>query len=84
MPESIGDAGLLATPGDAKSFASAVHRLADSPELRDDLVQRGRKRIAGFRWKECGVAFARLINERIPSGGFPREYRTGCLATNDS
>lgn len=45
IAETVGDAGLLVDPGDAVSFVEAVKRLVDSPELRNDLAQRSRKRV---------------------------------------
>lgn len=69
MPESIGSAGLLASAGDEKSFAAAVLRLANSPELHHEFVNRGAQRVAGFRWKDCGLAFARVIEQLISQNG---------------
>ena len=67
MPESIGDAGLLARPGDAESFADAVLNLAVDSTLRANLVARGRQWIQGFCWSTCGQAFAQLI-ESVHAG----------------
>jgi glycosyltransferase involved in cell wall biosynthesis len=61
MPESVGDGGLLATPGDAASFAGAVQRLTDETNLRSDLIERGRQWIKQFHWTECGRQFAAAI-----------------------
>ncbi|MEX0642675.1 MAG: glycosyltransferase family 4 protein [Pirellulales bacterium] len=61
MPESIGDAGLLAIPGTPASFADAVLRIASEPGLREQLVSRGYDWIRNFRWSRCGAAFAETI-----------------------
>ncbi len=47
IPELVvdGESGLLAEPGDAEDLARAMTRLLSSPELRDTLVQEGRRRI---------------------------------------
>ena len=50
MPESIGEAGLLARPSDAADFAAQVLRLYDDPTLRADLVLQGRERAASMTW----------------------------------
>lgn len=44
LPEVVGDAGLLVTPGDAGELADALVSLARDPQLRARLVQRGAER----------------------------------------
>ncbi len=63
MPESVGDAGLLATPGNAESFADAVRSLVQVPGRRSQLVAHGRSRIQKLRWSQCGRAFHELFAE---------------------
>ena len=46
LPEQIGDAGLLFDPTSVDEIASAIHKLAASANLRRDLAERGRRRIA--------------------------------------
>lgn len=46
--EQVGEAGLLADPRDPRAWAQAIRRLASDPQLRDNLVQRGRKRVASW------------------------------------
>jgi glycosyltransferase involved in cell wall biosynthesis len=65
MPESVGDAGLLATPGRPGAFADAVRRIANEPGLRDELVARGHSWVRNFRWSRCGLAFAETIEKLI-------------------
>lgn len=62
MPESVGDAGLLAVAGSHKDFADRVIGLHDSPELRKQYVTRGFERIKLFRWNTCGEQFATLFS----------------------
>jgi glycosyltransferase involved in cell wall biosynthesis len=62
MPESVGDAGLLAFPGKPAAFAAEVLRLAMEPGLRDELISRGYTWIHKFRWSHCGAAFAESID----------------------
>ncbi len=57
MPESVGNAGLLAQPGDEADFAQAVIRLYRNPELRDALVRAGIDRVRLLRWSRCGQDF---------------------------
>lgn len=63
MPESIGSAGLLASPGNPQAFADAVRRIAYEPNLREQLVENGYQWILRFQWAECGQAFATLIQQ---------------------
>jgi glycosyltransferase involved in cell wall biosynthesis len=65
MPESIGDAGLVAAPGRPSTFADAVLRIATEPGLREQLVARGCAWIRNFRWSRCGVAFAETIEKMM-------------------
>ena len=44
-------AALLFPPDDADAIAEALKRLLESPELRKELIEAGRKRAAGFTWK---------------------------------
>jgi glycosyltransferase involved in cell wall biosynthesis len=46
IPEVIGDAGLIFAEGDAEALAACLRRLAQSPELRRELGERGRRRVA--------------------------------------
>ena len=64
MPESVGHAALLATPGDVGEFADAVQELYHRPELRQRLVNAGLEWIQDFRWSRCGKEFYELF-ERI-------------------
>ena len=65
MPESVGDAGLLVTPGAAGEFADAILQLHRQPEKRRDFVQRGLQWIEPFRWSTCGNQFRRLFDEIV-------------------
>jgi len=63
MPESIGSAGLLVTPGNPRAFADAVQRITYEPHLRQRLVEEGYQWVHNFQWAECGRAFAELIQQ---------------------
>lgn len=53
IPEVAGDAALLVDPGDPGSIAAALQRLLSSPELRRDLVARGRARLGHLSWERA-------------------------------
>ena len=45
IPEVIGDAGLVVPEGDSRALAHAIDRVLTEPDLRQTLVERGRKRV---------------------------------------
>ena len=51
MPEVAGDAAILVEPTDANQLAQALHSLDTNPQLREQLVERGRKRRTLFSWE---------------------------------
>jgi glycosyltransferase involved in cell wall biosynthesis len=51
LPELVGDAGLLAPPGDAAAIAAAVRRVLTEPGLADSLRRRGLERVRRFSWR---------------------------------
>lgn len=63
MPESVGNAGLLASPSDPASFAERVLSLLDDPALRSELVERGRERAGRMTWSSA----ARQIEDTFDS-----------------
>lgn len=44
LPEVVGDAGLLVAPDDAEALADALVSLAERPQLREQLAERGAER----------------------------------------
>ena len=48
LPDVVGDAGLIFDPHRADQIADAIHRLWEHPELRAELVERGRHRAELF------------------------------------
>jgi glycosyltransferase involved in cell wall biosynthesis len=56
LPEVAGDAALLFDPERQDEVTAAVRRLIDDAGLREQLVARGRARLALFTWKRTGEA----------------------------
>lgn len=50
MPEVVGNAGLLVTPGDISQIRAALQRLIHNHELRETLRERAHRRIAELSW----------------------------------
>jgi glycosyltransferase involved in cell wall biosynthesis len=53
LPEVIGNAALLFDPQDKEALADALEKIAESDELRDELIERGRARWQLFSWQRC-------------------------------
>lgn len=65
LPEVVGNAGLLVAP-EVRPLAEAMQRLLDDPPLRDQLRERGLKRVAQFSWEETArrtIGVYELIHE---------------------
>lgn len=52
LGEVVGDAGLLADPHDVTSLTDAMVAMLREPNLRADLIERGRERAQKFTWQE--------------------------------
>ena len=57
-PRQVGDAALIFDPRSVDEIAAAVKRLWTEPELRRDLIERGKRRIAQFSWERTAHQFA--------------------------
>jgi glycosyltransferase involved in cell wall biosynthesis len=53
LPEVVGGAALLVTPGDPDALAAALDRLLTDESLADSLAAAGRRRAATFTWSAC-------------------------------
>lgn len=56
VTEVCGDAVRYVDPRDPPAWAVALAELAETPELRRDLAERGRRRAAGFSWARSARA----------------------------
>jgi glycosyltransferase involved in cell wall biosynthesis len=67
LPEVVGDAALLIDPYDPDAIADAMRRVLLDSDLRDDLRQRGLRRVAEFSW-DRSVRRVRGIYEEVLAG----------------
>jgi glycosyltransferase involved in cell wall biosynthesis len=70
VPEVVGDAGILVTPGDDDALAQAILAVVSSSSARADLSRRGLLRAARFSWETFGnrtLEAYRLAAEGAPS-----------------
>jgi glycosyltransferase involved in cell wall biosynthesis len=57
LPQQVGDAALVFEPTDVQAIARAVQALQSDPELRHDLIARGRRRLGDFDWARTARAY---------------------------
>lgn len=57
LPEQVGDAGLLCDPFEPASIAGAIEQALFDQKLRDDLIAKGRRRLADFDWNRTARAY---------------------------
>lgn len=65
LPEVVGDAGLLAEPGDAGALAGHIHRLLENPDKVAILAERGVRQAAKFRWERTAEEMERIFYEAL-------------------
>jgi glycosyltransferase involved in cell wall biosynthesis len=65
IPELVGDAAELVTPGDADGFAGAIERLLDDPGLVTERVTAAADRIAERYTAEANAAATLAVYERV-------------------
>ena len=57
MPDQVGDAGLLFDAASVTAIADAVRRMATDQALRNDLRERGFRRVKDFDWVRTAKAY---------------------------
>jgi glycosyltransferase involved in cell wall biosynthesis len=62
LPEVAGDAALMVDPYDALGLADAMYRTLTDSGLREDLRQRGLRRVSAFTWKRTALEVSRLLD----------------------
>lgn len=63
LPEICGDAALYASPDDANAWLDRFVRLHTMPQLRMELIARGRARVARFRWRASAECYLQAMAE---------------------
>lgn len=67
MPEVAGDAALLVDPYDVAALSVALGQLLSEPDLRAELVARGKRQVAQFTWQRTARDL-RAVYERLAPG----------------
>lgn len=55
MPEVVGNAAIQFDPLDVDSISNALVELSSNHILKEELIQRGRERVAHFSWSKCAM-----------------------------
>ena len=66
MPEAGGEAALYASPTDPHEIAQQLQRLIDSPELRQELIEKGRIQRQKFTQEKIVADFYDLYTSLLP------------------
>lgn len=65
LPEVAGDAGLLVDPTDAEAIAAAIGKVCGDDAFRADMIEKGRERVARFRWHDCAESMRTVYAETL-------------------
>jgi glycosyltransferase involved in cell wall biosynthesis len=65
LPEVVGDAGLLADPGDAGALAMKIASILDNPGREAELRARGPAQAARFRWDRAAQEMEEVFFEAL-------------------
>jgi glycosyltransferase involved in cell wall biosynthesis len=68
LPEQAGDAALLFDPLTVEAIAEAICKMATDATLRQDLAQRGRRRLGDFSWERTAKAYRAVYRK---AAGWP-------------
>lgn len=76
LPEVAGDAALLFDPASQQALESAMRRLWNEPDLRDELRRRGHAQAARFTWEECALTVMAALESAAAEAG---TWRSGTV-----
>ena len=63
--EQVGDAAILVSPSSVRSIAEAIERIWSDERLRQDLIQKGYKRIASWTPEHFSKTFQKIFAETL-------------------
>lgn len=67
IPEIVGSAAILCDPRDPEKLARAMKQGLEDEDLREKLIQRGRKRLARFSWLDAARKTIDIYNRAVES-----------------
>lgn len=62
IPEVVGAAGILVEPSNANAFSTAICKIHDQEEFRQDLVMKGLQRVNRFTWEKSASEMLEVFN----------------------
>ena len=68
MPEVAGDAAIYVDPNDVGSIATAMMRVASSPETRIQMIGKGMERERCFSWDRCAAQTHAIYKDVLSKG----------------
>lgn len=63
IPEVVGQAGILVDPYQTQELAQAIHKLAGSASLREEMSKLGLEQAHKFSWYQCAAETLRVYRE---------------------
>lgn len=63
LPEVVGDAALTVDPTDVEALANAMSRLLQETQLRQQMIERGLARAAGFTWLRAASQLKQIYQQ---------------------
>ncbi len=69
LVEVVGDAAVVVPVGDVDALAGGLARVLDDTAFATTMVERGRRRVAGFSWDSCADGLVRLYAAAIAGKG---------------
>lgn len=74
LPETVGNAAVLVTPGDVEELVTEIGRFLDDPAHREDYARRGRQRaLDRYSWVAVARSTVAVYEEEIARRGRTRE-----------
>lgn len=61
LPEIGDDAALYASPLDATEWLACIDRMKSNPDLRSELIAKGKRQAAKFSWRQSAIRYAELM-----------------------
>ena len=63
LPEIVGDASLLCNPYDSQDICDKIHTVLTNTKIKNNLVEKGKRRAKKFSWKLTSDYFIEVIKE---------------------
>ena len=82
LPEIVSNAGLIVPTNDPSGIADAIHRVMNTPELRQHLTAAGRARAASFTWAETARNMVVLYRQAMAASTSTPQPQLGLATCN--